>query len=321
MATVKIPGGPKVPGFLKPNSVTPEGLRKSGVRPAWMEKPHPLAVIGKFLVIAIICFVTIYPFVLVIGTSLSTTEEINRKGGLVLWPDSPSLDAYYAIFSGGTVSGALIRSILITVIGTAVHVVATILMAYGLSKRDLVGGKFFLMTVLLTMLFSPGLIPSFLMVNALGLMNNYAALILPGLISAFNMVILRSFFMNIPEELKESARIDGAGDLSILWRIILPLSKGVIAVITLFTAVGFWNSYFGALLYLESDKWPLPMILREYVLLGAPMADGNFNSEVVVPSQAIQMAVVVVSLVPILLVYPFLQKYFTKGVLTGAIKG
>ncbi|OYO06650.1 ABC transporter permease [Enemella evansiae] len=283
-----------------------------------MEKPSIIGQGLKGLVLLAVCFAVIYPFVLVIGTSLSTHEEIAAKNGFVLFPSRPTLAAYELIFAGGIVTDALVRSLAITLVGTAVSVTLTVMMAYGLSRRGLLGGGFFLMTALLTMLFTPGIIPTFLVVKELGLLNSYAALILPTAVSAFNLVIMRSFIMNLPTELTEAARLDGAGDLRILWNLVLPLSKGVIAVIGLFYAVGYWNAFFNAMLYVNSDKWPLAMVLRQYVLLGSSLEN---TTEIGAPSQAIQMAVVVISVVPILCVYPFLQKYFTKGVLTGAIKG
>ncbi|OYN94440.1 putative aldouronate transport system permease protein [Propionibacteriaceae bacterium ES.041] len=283
-----------------------------------MERPSIIGQGLKGLVLLAVCFAVIYPFVLVIGTSLSTQEEIAAKNGFVLFPSRPTLAAYELIFAGGIVTDALVRSLAITLVGTAVSVTLTVMMAYGLSRRGLLGGGFFLMTALLTMLFTPGIIPTFLVVKELGLLNSYAALILPTAVSAFNLVIMRSFIMNLPTELTEAARLDGAGDLRILWNLVLPLSKGVIAVIGLFYAVGYWNAFFNAMLYVNSDKWPLAMVLRQYVLLGSSLEN---TTEIGAPSQAIQMAVVVISVVPILCVYPFLQKYFTKGVLTGAIKG
>lgn len=306
-----------MPGAL-PGALNPD--RGPEVRPAWMEKPHPLTTAGKVLIIVAICFAALFPMLSVLATSLSTQAEIAANNGFVLFPTQPSLEAYRLIFSGGVVTAALVRSLLITLVGTAASLLVTICMAYALSRRDLWGGRFFLMAALLTMLFSPGLIPNFLMVKELGLLNTYAALILPGLVSAFNLVVMRSFFMNLPQELFEAARIDGAGDLRILSTIVLPLSKGVVAVVGLFYMVGYWNAFFGAMLYLDSSKWPLSMILRQYVLLGQPL-DGVSAAEISAPSQAIQMAVVVVSLIPIVCVFPFVQRFFTAGVLTGAVKG
>lgn len=296
------------------------GRRTESARPAWMEKPSRLGTAGKALVVVLICIATIYPFLTVISTSLSDSTDIANANGLVLFPLHPTFAAYETIFSGGIVTAALVRSMLITVIGTLCSLAATVGMAYGLSRRDLAFGRFILLTALFTMLFTPGIIPSFLMVKQLGLLGSYAALVLPTLISAFNLVVVRSFFMGLPQELFEAARIDGAGDFRILVRIVLPLSKGVLAVVGLFYAVAYWNAFFNAMLYLDSDMWPLSMILRQYVLLGSPLDTASVG-EISAPSQAIQMAVVVISVIPILLVYPFLQKYFTKGVLTGAVKG
>ncbi|MFE6997834.1 carbohydrate ABC transporter permease [Microbacterium sp. NPDC057659] len=289
-------------------------------RPVWMEKPSVAAQGAKGLVLLLVCVAVIYPFLVVIGTSLSTQQEIAANNGFVLIPQHPTLDAYKTILSGGIVTDALVRSIGITLVGTALSIALTVMMAYGLSRRGLLWGNFLLMTALLTMLFTPGIIPTFLVVKELGLLGTYAALILPTALSAFNLIIIRSFIMNIPAELLEAARLDGAGDMRILWHVVLPLSKAVIAVIGLFYAVGYWNAFFNAMLYVDSDKWPLAMVLRQYVLLGSSI-DQSAGAEIAAPSQAIQMAVVVISLVPILCVYPFLQKYFTKGVLTGAVKG
>jgi ABC-type glycerol-3-phosphate transport system permease component len=176
--------------------------------------------------------------------------------------------------------------------------------------------------VLFTMLFGAGIIPNYLLVKGLGLLNSYWALILPGLISAFNLVVVRNFFQQIPADILEAARIDGAGDLSIFVRIVLPLSKAVIAVIALFYAVGYWNSFFSAMLYIDdAAKWPIQLVLNQYVLQGTPLAQLQNPNTSPPPPQALQMAVVVLATIPILVIYPLAQKYFTKGVLTGAIKG
>jgi len=302
--------------------VPPADIRPS-TRPPWMEKDGPILMSIKVIVLVVVCLLVLYPFANIIGTSLASEAEIVRRNGLViLLPSEPTLAAYEAIFAGGVVTRAMMISIGVTVIGTAVNLVATTMLAYALS-RPILGGRFILMTVLLTMLFGAGLIPNFLLVTALGLSNSYAALVLPGLISAFNFLVLRNFFQNIPDELVDAARVDGAGDVSIMLRVVLPLAKAPLAVVTLFYAVAHWNSFFNALLYLDSSKWPLALVLRSIVLQGQPIG-GEITHTVgeAVPSiQGLQSAVVVVALVPILLVYPFLQRYFTQGVLTGAIKG
>ncbi|WP_330249052.1 MULTISPECIES: carbohydrate ABC transporter permease [unclassified Streptomyces] len=286
-----------------------------------MEKPTRIGQAAKALAVVVVVAAVAYPLLGVIGTSFASQTDIIRSSGLVLWPDHPTVDAYRTIFTGGVVTRALIVSLGITVFGTLASLLVTVGMAYGLSRRDVTGSRFILMTALFTMLFNAGIIPNFLLVKGLGLYDTYAALVMPTLVSAFNLVVLRSFFMNLPEELYDAAKVDGAGDFRILVRIVLPLSKAVLAVISLFYAVTYWNAFFNSLLYLnDSDKWPLPMVLRTYVLQGQSLNAASAG-EVLAPQQAVQMAVLVIAVVPILCVYPFLQRYFTKGVLTGAIKG
>ncbi|MFD7498737.1 carbohydrate ABC transporter permease [Streptomyces sp. NPDC059832] len=286
-----------------------------------MERPTRIGQTAKAIAIVVVVLAVAYPLVGVIGTSFASQTDIIKSSGLVLWPDHPTLDAYRTIFTGGVVTRALIVSLGITVFGTLASLLVTVGMAYGLSRRDVTGSRFILMTALFTMLFNAGIIPNFLLVKGLGLYDTYAALVMPTLVSAFNLVVLRSFFMNLPEELYDAAKVDGAGDFRVLVRIVLPLSKAVLAVISLFYAVTYWNAFFNSLLYLnDSDKWPLPMVLRTYVLQGQSLNAASAG-EVLAPQQAVQMAVLVIAVVPILCVYPFLQRYFTKGVLTGAVKG
>ncbi|OON80168.1 carbohydrate ABC transporter permease [Streptomyces tsukubensis] len=286
-----------------------------------MEKPTRLGLGAKGLVLTLVVAAVVYPLLGVIGTSFASQSDIIESTGLVLWPTHPSLEAYRTIFTGGVVTRALLVSIGVTVFGTLASLLVTIGMAYGLSRRGVVGSRFILMTALFTMLFNPGVIPNFLLINELGLYNTFAALVMPTLVSAFNLVVLRSFFMNLPDDLYDAAKVDGAGDFRTLVRIALPLSKAVIAVISLFYAVTYWNAFFNAMLYLgDNDKWPLPMVLRTFVLQGQSL-DSASAGEAVAPVQSVQMAVLVVAVVPILCVYPFLQRYFTKGVLTGAVKG
>jgi len=293
-------------------------------RPAWMEPESAFERIVKIVVLTVISIMVIYPFITVVATSLATQEEITRAGGLImLWPQQPSLGAYRSILAGGIVVRATMVSIGITVVGTALSLVTTTAMAYALS-RPIVFGRAILMMVLFTLLFAPGIIPNYLVVKQLGLLNTYAALTLPVMISAFNLVVMRQFFMGIPGELIDSARIDGANDFKILTHIVLPLSGAVIAVVALFYAVAYWNAFFNAMLYLNNNAmWPLQLVLRNYVVQASPLpgsaAPGDESG--LPPAQALHMAVLVVALVPILLLYPFLQRYFTRGVLSGAIKG
>ena len=295
-------------------------------RPPWMERPSRAQLTAKAVIFGMILVAVIYPFVSVIATSLASQQDVDAGGGMVLLPLQlhPSFDAYASIFQGGVISRALMVSVAITTIGTVLSVAVTTGLAYGLS-RPVVGRRVFLTLALLSLLFTPGIIPSYLLVKQLGLLNTYASLVVPVLLNAFNLVVLRQFFMDIPHELVDSARIDGANELQILLRIVLPLSGAVLAVVALLYAVFYWNAFFQGLLYLQdSSMWPLQLVVRQYVIQGSPLpgvtayaASGGSPP----PTQSIQMAVVVVATLPILLVYPFLQRYFTRGVLTGAIKG
>lgn len=262
----------------------------------------------KGLALLVIVGLVVFPFLVVVSTSLAGQDQIRANGGYVLWPDEPTLEAYRQVLGGGAVSRAVVVSVGITLVGTAVSLGATVLAAYALSQRDLVWKRELLGVVLLTFLFAPGIIPLYLMVKQLGMLDSYAALILPTAISAFNIVIMRGFFQSIPQELLDSARIDGAGHWRSLLAIVFPLSKAVVAVIGLFYAVGYWNSFFSALLYIsDSSKWPLQLVLRTYVLQNSPIAqDSGSAADVLPPAQALQMAVVVIAIVPILCVYPFL---------------
>lgn len=289
-------------------------------RPAWKEPASPLYNFIKAVIVGGISISIVIPILLVVSTSLADDKQLIAAGGFVLWPSNPTFAAYEAIFSGEFMFRALGVSAFITAVGTFLALFVTITMAYATSRPVLLGRPVLLL-VLFTLLFAPGLIPMFLMVKQLGLLNTLWSLILPSVFAAFNFVVMRSFFMNIPTELIEAARIDGASDFMILRRIVLPLSKAVIAVVGLFYAVGFWNAFFNAMLYINDQTlYPVQLVLRNYVVQGGSMAEaiGVATSP---PPQSMQMAIVVVALVPILIVYPFLQKHFNKGVITGAVKG
>lgn len=296
------------------------GITFNPSRPAWKEPISPLYQAIKFIIIGLITLSIVIPILLVVSTSLADNKQLIAAGGYVLWPTHPSFESYKAIFSGEFMIRSLGVSAFITAVGTFLALFVTITMAYATS-RPVMFGRPVLLMVLFTLLFAPGLIPMFLMVKQLGLLNTIWSLILPGTFAAFNFVVMRSFFMNIPSELIEAARIDGATDFMILRKIVLPLSKAVIAVVGLFYAVGFWNSFFNAMLYINDQTlYPVQLVLRNYVVQGGSMAE-QIGVTATAPPQSMQMAVVVVALVPILLVYPFLQKHFNKGVITGAIKG
>jgi ABC-type glycerol-3-phosphate transport system permease component len=298
-------------------------MRRPSSRPPWMEATPWWLQSLKAVTLLFIVAIMVLPFVHIFAVSLSTYADV-LGGGLVLFPANPTLDAYRAIFNGGIVVRALQVSIGLTLAGTLAQMAFTTTMAWGLSRPGVPGSRAILFVVLGALLISPGIIPSYLLIKELGLLDTYSALILPGLISSFNLVIVRQFFMNLPSELIDSAKIDGASEWQMFRNIALPLSKAVLAVVALFYAVAIWNSFFNAILYLQdATKWPIQLVLRQYVLQGsdiAAAADAQSN-EPLPPARTLQMAIVVVATVPILIVYPFLQKYFTRGVLTGAIKG
>ena len=276
----------------------------------------------KGLVLLVFCAAVIIPFAGVISTSVAPNKQINESGGLVLFPDSVNFRAYESLFAGGVVTRALFVSIFVTVVGTLLSLTVSGLLAYALSRPSFSAGRPILLVVLFSMLFSPGIIPTYLVVKGVGLLDSIWALIVPTMVSAFNVVVLRAFFTNLPNEITESARIDGAGELKIFSYIVLPLSKAVLSVIGLFYAVAYWNAFFSALLYLnDSKRWPLQLVLRTYVINDTQLGSAELGTELLPPQASIQMAILVVSIVPILIIYPFLQRHFAKGVLTGAVKG
>ncbi|MDA1367620.1 carbohydrate ABC transporter permease [Glycomyces algeriensis] len=290
-------------------------------RPPWMNPP-PAWISGvKAIVIACIVITMLYPLVYVIAMSFASPAQA-RAG--VVFPTEFSLDAYRAIFNGGTVVTGLRNSLFITVVGTLLSLAATSMLAWGLVRtRQVPGAKIVLVGILATMFFSAGIIPNFMLIKYLGLLDSTWSLIIPGLISAFNMIVIRNFFQGLPEELIEAARIDGAGEWRIFLQIVLPLSKPVLAVMGLFYAVAYWNTYFNALLYInDSEKWPIQVVLQQYVLAGVAIPGAVVSpDQPPPPGVTLQMAVIVLATIPILVVYPFLQRFFTSGVLTGAIKG
>jgi len=245
-----------------------------------------------------------------------------RALGRPAWEEKPS-----PLLSGGQVTRALGVSLFVTIVGTSLSLFLTVLAAYGLSRPGSFGHRPLLFFFLFTFLIYPGLVPSYLVVTGLGLKDSLWALIVPSAVSVFNLVVIRSFFMSIPAELFDSARIDGASEWGILTRIVLPLSKAVIAVVGLFYAVGYWNAYFNSVLFIDdNDKWPIQRVLQSYILAGqSPHVAGAAVSlpglTAYPPTLAIKMAVVVVTVIPALIVYPFVQRNFTKGVIVGAVKG
>ena len=274
-----------------------------------------------YILLTLIAVIMVIPFIYVIAASFATEAEIQTRP-IFFIPDSPTLDAYARIFDmndmGTRVFHSLLISVCVTAIGTFINLFFTTTMAYGLSRSNLIGKKPLLNMVLFTMVFGGGMIPLFLVVKGLGMYDTYSALILPGAISAYNMIIVRNFFMELPRELEEAASIDGCSDIGIFIKIALPLSLPCLATFGLFY-VGHWNNYFGALLYLEdSTKFPFQLVLRNIVM---QTAETQTDPNALIPEDTLKMAVIVIGTVPILIVYPFLQKHFAAGVMVGAVKG
>ncbi len=276
---------------------------------------------GNNLLLILIALTMVLPFVHVIAASFTTSAELADKR-FVLFPTVFSLDAYKYIFSTNTIFRALIVSIGVTLIGTLWSMFISLLTAYGLSRKELIGRRQILFLFVFTMLFSGGMIPTFLIVKNTGLLDSYAALIVPVTINVFNMIILRSFIMGLPEGLIESAKIDGCNDFGVLFRIVMPISKPALATVSLFYAVAYWNTYMHAILYInDAAKWPIQVLLRQIVVLASGLSyDSSEFTNIPPPDITIKMAVIVVATLPVLAVYPFLQKYFTKGAMLGSMK-
>lgn len=271
----------------------------------------------------ILIFVTFYPIFYIFIVSVSDGNAVMR-GEVAFWPVKMNWDTYRLLFEDPSIIRSYLNTVVYTVVGTAINVACTALCAYPLSKTSFYGRRFFTLFIVITMFFSGGLIPNYLLVQKLGFLNTIWALVIPGAISVWNMIIMRTFFQGIPNELYESAQMDGANELVSLLKITLPLSKAIMATMALFYAVGHWNSFFGAMIYLDDkDKFPLQIILRNMVVLGEMSGQtqeigGVYSS---VTATNIKYAVIIVAVVPILAVYPFIQKYFVKGVMVGSLKG
>lgn len=267
----------------------------------------------------LICFV---PIVNVIAMSVAPLKDI-VSGRFILWPSSFDFSAYRYIFNTGVFFTSLKNTVWITVVGTIVNLTITSLLAYTCSRKKFSGRRALLFMVLFTMLFSGGMIPTFMIVKATGLINSLWALVIPSAVSAFNLLVMREFFESIHESIIESATIDGCNDLGIFIKIVLPLSIPALATFTLFYAVGHWNQYFAAILYLnKSSLWPLQILLRQVVLVGqADIYSALSSGEAMPLPLSTQMATIVLASAPIVVLYPFLQKYFVKGLTMGAVKG
>ena len=279
----------------------------------------------NYLFLGFFAFTTLYPFINQLSISFSTPTAANTYG-LKIIPKEFTLDAYKAVFKNEMIWVGFKNTLFRTVIGTSLNVIFSVMCAYPLSKKYLPNRNFYTSLIVFTMFFSGGLIPSYLLIKNLGLIDTRAALILPGLIGAYSMILVRNYFMSLPVEIEESAKIDGANDMYILFKIIMPLSAPIVATIALFYGVGHWNAWFDCLLYISNpDKAVLSTILQKIVVQGSiqfqDMSTFDPTVENSVTPDIIKAATVMVATIPIVCVYPFVQKHFVKGIMMGSLKG
>ncbi len=279
----------------------------------------------SMVVLGIAALLCILPVVNVFATAFSSAQAVD-SGVVGLWPVEFSTESFMLLLEGTMAVRATWNSVVITVVGTIICMVMTILAAYPLSKPYFVGNKFFTKMIVFTMLFSGGMIPTYIVVQKLGLIDSYWSLWLTGAINTYNMIVMRTFFNNIPTELEEAAIIDGCGELKLLARIYLPLSKPVLATLTLFYGVTHWNTFMNAMLYINSpEKQNLSVLVQQMIksmnVLTTELATANPQDLQAITSSGLRAAGVVVMVIPMLLIYPFLQKYFVKGMMLGAVKG
>ncbi len=263
------------------------------------------------------------PFIYIFMVSF-TDAGAYQSGKLILWPEKWSVEAYQFILSGGGFIKSLRATLFITLVGTPLNVIFNSGVAYMLSKNTLPGRSIINKLIMFTMLFSPGMIPTYLNMMNLGLLNSWWACILPGLCGAWTVMVMKSFFQNIPKELEEAASIDGSGDLKTFLLIILPLSKAMLATFTLFAAVSYWNTYFSAIMYIsKSSMQPLQVFLQQVVMSVnyTEYMDVSLEAATTLPQEVVKMACIIIAVLPIMCVYPFLQKYFAQGVMVGSVKG
>ena len=274
-----------------------------------------------YIVIALVCAIMIYPFLNVIAVSLTSYSEY-LKNPMMIFPAKLDLAAFKYVLTNNQVHISYINTIIVTVAGTVIGIALLILTAYPLSKSHLKGRSFFMNLVVFTMMFNGGLVPNYLLIKSLKLNNTLWALILPGLINVHNMLIIKNYYESLPESIEESAKIDGASNITILFKFVMPLSLPVFATIALFIAVALWNDYFGPLLYINSPNLKtLQLYLRDIVTNVADETAKSVDDAMNLPTEGVRSATIIASTVPILCVYPFLQKHFVKGILIGSVKG
>jgi len=278
--------------------------------------------IGLAIFLTIILLIILIPFWRVIVTAFIPLDIYTREGvPFFLSPTQWTFEAFRQLLGHSMFPRAIWNSVVITLLGTAISLFLTVPLAYGLSTRNLPGRKLIMTLILFTYLFSPGLIPVYLLITGMKLTNNYLAIILPPAVSVYNTLVMMSFFEGLPEELKDAARIDGANELQVLWHIILPLSKPILLTIGLFYAVFFWNEFFTPLLYLnDNNLMPLPVLLRNILISASFNEYVEYNAFSSASIESLKAAGVLITMIPMLLIYPWIQRYFTKGTLVGGVK-
>lgn len=291
-----------------------------------MKQTFGAKVFGFFntLFMLFMIFVCVYPMIYVILASLSDSNLLMAHAGLLFKPLGFNFESYAAVLKNRLIFSGYRNTLFILVVGVTINIIMTSLGAYFLSRRNVMLKGFVMGMVTVTMFFSGGIIPTFLNIKNLGMLNSIWSLIIPSAISTFNLIILRTSFMSIPDSLEEAAEIDGAGHIRVLFQIILPLSKSIIAVMILYYGVAYWNGWFNAAIYLTNKElYPLQLVLKEILLANdtSAMTQGMGFSDGISIAETVKYAVIVVSTLPILCIYPFLQKYFDKGVMIGALKG
>ncbi|MFE5323442.1 carbohydrate ABC transporter permease [Paenibacillus sp. NPDC056579] len=280
----------------------------------------------NYVILALFLITVLYPLLFIVSASFSSPNAVT-SGRVWLWPVEPSLEGYAAVFKHKLIWSSFRNSVFYTVAGTLINVVLTVMAAYPLARRDLFGKNAFMLLFVFTTIFSGGLIPSYILVKDLGMLNTVWAMILPSALSVFNVIIARTYFKTtIPDELLEAAQLDGCNDFKFVWQIVIPLSGPIIAVIMLYSAVGYWNQYFNALIYLKQPSlYPLQLVLREILVQNEVDVSMLSNLEDQASREGLRSllkySLIVVSSVPLLVVYPFVQKHFVKGVMIGSLKG
>lgn len=300
----------------------------SGIRETRRDK---IFLACNYIYVFLAFLIVFYPLVYMISASVSDPKEV-ASGAMWLWPKGITLEGYKRVFENSNIWTGYGNTILYTVVGTAVNLLVTLPAAYAMSRKDFVGRNFFMTMFMVTMFFSGGLVPTYLLVKQLGMMNTMWAVVVPSAASIWNIIVSRTFFQSsIPKELQEAAQIDGCTNMRLFLKIVLPLSMPIIAVMALFYGVGNWNSYFSALIYLnDAGKYPLQLVLRQILVLQEMAAQGGgaidtstaaaMNSKAEIAA-LVKYAVIIVATVPVIAIYPFLQRYFVQGVMIGSVKG